>query len=175
MGNVRAGLKRIGPHFRLGEGGQIAHMKKDSGFTLIELMIVVAIIGILASIAIPQYIKYIKRTRTTEGLAHLKNLYDSLVDWYSNPDLGNGSFASNENAMARTGGLSFSSHFVQEGAWWNNGDLSYTYVVTSVVGPGGGIIPNIQASARNPEAVFGRVLISTEHGEGTISSVSPSY
>jgi type IV pilus assembly protein PilA len=52
------------------------------GFTLIELMIVVAIIGILAAVAIPAFMKYIRRSKTTEPLMNLRKLYDSSVTYY---------------------------------------------------------------------------------------------
>ncbi len=52
-----------------------AHLRKSAGFTLIEIMIVVAIIGILSSIAVPAYRDYIIRARlsdATSGLAETR-------------------------------------------------------------------------------------------------------
>ncbi|MBU0551801.1 pilin [Myxococcota bacterium] len=56
--------------------------KQRSGFTLIELMIVVAIIGLLAAIAVPAFTKYIRRAKTTEATMNLRKMFDSSVAYY---------------------------------------------------------------------------------------------
>ena len=57
-------------------------LKKDEGFTLIELMIVIAIIGILAAIAIPQFNAYRKRGYNSGAIWDVKNAATAEESYY---------------------------------------------------------------------------------------------
>ncbi len=57
--------------------------KRQSGFTLVELMVVVAIIGLLSAVAIPNFQKYQARTKTTEGKLQLAAIYAAEASFYS--------------------------------------------------------------------------------------------
>lgn len=56
-------------------------LRKQEGFTLIELMIVVAIIGILAAIAIPNFLQYQMKSRQSEAKTNLMAIKTSEVSW----------------------------------------------------------------------------------------------
>ena len=73
-------------------------MTKQSGFTLIELMIVVAIIGVLSAVAIPQYQNYVARAQVSEGFSLLGSGKMAVAEYYNE----NGSFPK-DNATARLG------------------------------------------------------------------------
>ena len=70
---------------------------KNRGFTLIELMIVVAIVGILAAVAIPAYQDYTIRARVTEGL----NLASAAKLAVSETALTNGGLPANQADFER--------------------------------------------------------------------------
>ncbi len=65
--------------------------KAQQGFTLIELMIVVAIIGILAAVAIPAFMKYIKKSKTSEAREFVKKIYDGARSYWMDPNTPAGS------------------------------------------------------------------------------------
>jgi len=60
-------------------GGCIVHTKHNAGFTLIELMIVIAIIAILAALAVPAYQNYVVRARVSEALVLASGLRATVV------------------------------------------------------------------------------------------------
>lgn len=58
-------------------------MRKNNGFTLIELMITVVIISILLAVAVPSYMQYVMKSRRTEATSTLLEMASRQVRYYS--------------------------------------------------------------------------------------------
>ncbi len=90
-----------------------------SGFTLIELLAVVLIIGILTSVALPQYRRSVQRSEAMEVLINLKTIFDSAKRYRS----------ANSEAPMKLNGLdvSFFDADTPEAASFNIGNYRYTF------------------------------------------------
>jgi type IV pilus assembly protein PilA len=119
--------------------------KMQQGFTLIELMIVVAIIGILAAIAIPAYQDYTIRAKITEGL----NLADS------------GKTAVAESFQS--GGLTGLSAAATS---WNASFIASKYVTGIVISGTTGAITVSYSTAQIPQLTGANVLVLTPNVSG---------
>lgn len=80
---------------------------KQTGFTLIELMITVAIVGILAAVAMPAYINYTIRAQVSEGFTQAGGLQTEVVEYYSV----NGTIPKNMTDLGYQAGTYFSGKY----------------------------------------------------------------
>ena len=117
-------------------------MKQQKGFTLIELMIVIAIIGILAAIAIPAYQDYTIRSKVSEGLNLAGAAKLAVSEYYD----ATGNFASNQLSYGLPLAASIRGNYVSAVAVGASGGITITYLDQNL----GGSVPASATILMNP-------------------------
>lgn len=93
--------------------------KMMAGFTLVELMIVVVILGILAAVAIPAFSRYIKRSKSAEAAGNIAKIYQGQVTYYqSSADRSNTSSFVNQVGLSPAAVPTAGAKHAANAAFW---------------------------------------------------------
>ena len=103
---------------------------KQQGFTLIELMIVIAIVGVLAGIALPAYQDYTVRAKISEGIGRLAEAKTSLSEYYAI----NGYFPTNTSDFGAYIGVIGTEYVYLVDVNWSGDVAEPVYIVIGVKG-----------------------------------------
>ncbi len=101
-----------------------SRLKNAKGFTLIELMIVIAIIGILAAVAIPNFLKYRQRAYNSNARADTKNAYTSAQVYFTDNPTYTGEISFDD---LTTAGFRMTSAITLSNVSGTKGTLSMTF------------------------------------------------
>ena len=144
--------------------------KLNSGFSLIELMVVVAILAIVSAIAIPSYNGYIHTARMTEGQENIATIHLAQVEFFEE----NGFFFTGANTTALIGALPGSNGLWLPSPWdptltaaANIAIQNFSYAVSNCVLGGGG--NGALDAANNPTQCY--TVVATGKGMLTAADI----
>jgi len=86
-------------------------ISKSNGFTLIELMIVVAVVGILTAVAYPSYTEYIRKSRRSDAIVTISKIQQAQERWRANNPLYSVDVSSSSTGLRLTTGATATSTY----------------------------------------------------------------
>ena len=132
-----------------------AHIRNVHGFTLVELMVVVAIVGILASVAYPSFMSQIRKSRRSDAVASMSSVQQAQERWRANKT----TYASNtEMTTAAPDGLGISA--TTDGGYYTLAVTSNTatgYILTGTA---------VSTKSQNSDTGCTSLVITVTNGSG---------